>query len=67
METFYAAPFGAFERYSPYGRAEDVAAFLASYAEAGCRAFNLIPCAGDAETALAGVSEVRRLLVASAP
>ena len=36
MEAFYATPFAAFERYSPYGRPEDVAAFLAPYAEAGC-------------------------------
>jgi alkanesulfonate monooxygenase SsuD/methylene tetrahydromethanopterin reductase-like flavin-dependent oxidoreductase (luciferase family) len=62
METFYATPFGAFEKYSPYGRPEDVAAFLAPYAEAGCSAFNLIPCAADPDTALAGAGAVRRLL-----
>jgi alkanesulfonate monooxygenase SsuD/methylene tetrahydromethanopterin reductase-like flavin-dependent oxidoreductase (luciferase family) len=62
MEALYAAPFGAFERYCPAGTPEDVAAFLRPYVEAGCRSFNLIPRADDAETALAGVAEVRRLL-----
>jgi alkanesulfonate monooxygenase SsuD/methylene tetrahydromethanopterin reductase-like flavin-dependent oxidoreductase (luciferase family) len=62
MEAFYAMPFTAFERYSPFGRPEDVAAFLAPYAEAGCAAFNLIPCAADLDEALEGAGEVRRLL-----
>lgn len=62
METFYATPFASFERYSPYGRPEDVAAFLAPYADAGCEAFNLIPCARDLEEALAGAGQVSRLL-----
>lgn len=65
MEAFYASPFSAFEKYSPYGRPEDVAAFLAPYADAGCAAFNLIPCTGDPGEALEGVGEVRRLLPAS--
>jgi alkanesulfonate monooxygenase SsuD/methylene tetrahydromethanopterin reductase-like flavin-dependent oxidoreductase (luciferase family) len=62
MEALYAAPFAAFERYCPAGTPDDVAAFLHPYVEAGCRSFNLIPRAEDAETALAGVAEVRRLL-----
>lgn len=62
MEAFYVTPFTAFEKYSPYGRPEDVAAFLAPYAAAGCGAFNLIPCAGDPEEAIEGAAEVRRLL-----
>jgi alkanesulfonate monooxygenase SsuD/methylene tetrahydromethanopterin reductase-like flavin-dependent oxidoreductase (luciferase family) len=62
MEAFYTMPFTAFERYSPFGRPEDVAAFLAPYAEAGCAAFNLIPCAADLDEALEGAGEVRRLL-----
>jgi hypothetical protein len=62
MEAFYVTSFTAFEKYSPYGRPEDVAAFLAPYAAAGCGAFNLIPCAGDPEEAIEGAGEVRRLL-----
>ena len=62
MQAFYRLPFERFERYCPYGTAEDVAAFLAPYVEAGCTEFNLIPQAGDDHAALAGVVEVKRLL-----
>ena len=40
-------PFEPFERYSPYGTPEHVAEFLSPYIEAGCSAFNVIPCADD--------------------
>jgi hypothetical protein len=63
MEGVYRIPFESFERYSPYGTPEEVAEFLAPYLEAGCGAINVIPCAGDDETAISGVAEVRRLLV----
>jgi alkanesulfonate monooxygenase SsuD/methylene tetrahydromethanopterin reductase-like flavin-dependent oxidoreductase (luciferase family) len=66
MQTFYQMPFEPFERYSPYGTAADVAEFLYPYAKAGCSAFNVIPCASDHETAVAGVAELRRLLRAVA-
>ncbi len=36
MEAFYQLPFERFERYCPYGTANDVAAFLAPYLAAGC-------------------------------
>ena len=62
MEAFYATPFTAFEKYSPYGRPEDVADFLAPYGDAGCSVLNLIPCAADMDEALEGAAEVRRLL-----
>jgi alkanesulfonate monooxygenase SsuD/methylene tetrahydromethanopterin reductase-like flavin-dependent oxidoreductase (luciferase family) len=63
MEDFYRIPFENFERYSPYGTPAEVAEFLRPYVEAGCSAFNLIPRARDATTALEGAGEVRRLLV----
>jgi alkanesulfonate monooxygenase SsuD/methylene tetrahydromethanopterin reductase-like flavin-dependent oxidoreductase (luciferase family) len=62
MQAFYQAPFQPFERYSPYGTPDDVADFLRPYIEAGCSTFNIIPCAGDADMAIAGVGELRRLL-----
>jgi alkanesulfonate monooxygenase SsuD/methylene tetrahydromethanopterin reductase-like flavin-dependent oxidoreductase (luciferase family) len=62
MAHFYQMPFEPFERYSPYGTAEQIAEFLSPYIEAGCSAFNVIPCAEDDETAIAGVGELRRLL-----
>jgi len=65
MQDFYQMPFEPFERYSPYGTPEDVAEFLSPYIEAGCSAFNVIPCAGDDESAIAAVGELRTLLTAS--
>jgi alkanesulfonate monooxygenase SsuD/methylene tetrahydromethanopterin reductase-like flavin-dependent oxidoreductase (luciferase family) len=66
MQDFYQIPFESFERYSPYGTPADVAEFLSPYIEAGCSAFNVIPCAGDDESAIAAVGELRALLTASA-
>ena len=62
MEAFYQLPFERFERYCPHGTPEDVAEFLASYVEAGCREFNLIPQAPDYETAIRGTAAVKKLL-----
>ena len=64
MQGFYQMPFEPFERYSPYGTPADVAEFLSPYIEAGCSAFNVIPCAGDDESAIAAVGELRTLLTA---
>jgi alkanesulfonate monooxygenase SsuD/methylene tetrahydromethanopterin reductase-like flavin-dependent oxidoreductase (luciferase family) len=62
MQAIYQQPFERFERYCPYGTAEDVAGFLAPYVEAGCAEFNLIPVSPDPGQAIAGVAAVRRLL-----
>jgi alkanesulfonate monooxygenase SsuD/methylene tetrahydromethanopterin reductase-like flavin-dependent oxidoreductase (luciferase family) len=62
MQDFYQMPFEPFERYSPYGPPEHVAEFLSPYIEAGCSTFNVIPCAGDVESAIAAVGELRKLL-----
>ena len=62
MQDFYQMPFEPFERYSPYGTPEQVAEFLSPYIEAGCSPFNVIPCAGDVESAIAAVGELRTLL-----
>jgi len=64
MQNFYQMPFEPFERYSPYGKPEAVAAFLRPYIDAGCRSFNVIPCAVDDDTAIAAVGELRELLTA---
>jgi alkanesulfonate monooxygenase SsuD/methylene tetrahydromethanopterin reductase-like flavin-dependent oxidoreductase (luciferase family) len=65
MEAYYQLPFERFERYCPYGTADDVAEFLAPYVQAGCAEFNLIPQSPDDEQALAGVAAVRKLLAGS--
>lgn len=53
-----------FERYCPYGTAEDVAEFLAPYVAAGCTEFNLIPQSPGDDQAIAGTATVKRLLAA---
>lgn len=65
MQRFYQMPFEPFERYSPDGTAEHIAKFLSPYIDAGCTAFNVIPCAEDDERAIAGVGELRALLAES--
>ncbi|HEV2260293.1 MAG TPA: LLM class flavin-dependent oxidoreductase [Streptosporangiaceae bacterium] len=65
MEAFYQLPFERFERYCPYGTAEDVAGFLAPYAAAGCTEFNLIPQSPEPGYALAGSAAVKKLLTAA--
>lgn len=45
MESFYRVPFERFEKYSPYGSAQDIADFLLPYRDAGCRVFNIMPVA----------------------
>ncbi|HET9081608.1 MAG TPA: LLM class flavin-dependent oxidoreductase [Trebonia sp.] len=62
MEAFYQLPFERFERYCPYGTADDVAEFLAPYMAAGCTDFNLIPQSPDPGQAIAGTAAVKRLL-----
>src|SRR5260221_5462402 len=62
MEAFYQLPFERFERYCPFGTAEDVAEFLLPYREAGCREFNLITQGPDDETAVAAVAAAARVL-----
>lgn len=62
MEGLYQLPFERFERYCPYGTAEDVAEFLAPYVAAGCTEFNLIPQSPDDDQAIEGTAAVRRLL-----
>jgi alkanesulfonate monooxygenase SsuD/methylene tetrahydromethanopterin reductase-like flavin-dependent oxidoreductase (luciferase family) len=62
MEAFYQLPFERFERYCPYGTADDVAEFLAPYAAAGCTEFNLIPQSPDHDWAITGTAAVKRLL-----
>jgi len=65
MEAFYQLPFERFERYCPYGTADDVAAFLAPYVAAGCSEFNLIPQSPDHDQAIASTAAVRKLLQAT--
>ena len=62
MFDFYGLPFEAFERHSPYGTPADIAEFLAPYLDAGCRHFNVTPCAENERVGIDAVAEVKRLL-----
>jgi alkanesulfonate monooxygenase SsuD/methylene tetrahydromethanopterin reductase-like flavin-dependent oxidoreductase (luciferase family) len=62
MEAFYDLPFDRFERSSPFGTADDVAAALAPYVAAGASSFLLAPIAADLDECLTAVSRVRSLL-----
>jgi alkanesulfonate monooxygenase SsuD/methylene tetrahydromethanopterin reductase-like flavin-dependent oxidoreductase (luciferase family) len=42
MEAFYRTPFERFEKWTPFGRPEEIAEFLAPYVEAGCGWFNFV-------------------------
>jgi alkanesulfonate monooxygenase SsuD/methylene tetrahydromethanopterin reductase-like flavin-dependent oxidoreductase (luciferase family) len=62
MTAMYGMPFEAFERWSPFGSPDEVAAFLAPYVDAGVRDVNLICPGPDRAAVLTRVAEVRRLL-----
>ena len=62
MEEFYQTPFSKFERYCPCGTAQEIAASLQPYVDAGCRSFNLIPLGDDQDLAVEGAEAVRTIL-----
>jgi alkanesulfonate monooxygenase SsuD/methylene tetrahydromethanopterin reductase-like flavin-dependent oxidoreductase (luciferase family) len=62
MQSMYHLPFEAFEKYSPYGGAEEVAQFLIPYVSNGASVLNIKPCAVDDETEIEMVSEICRLV-----
>ena len=62
MQDFYQTPFGAFEKYSPWGSAADVADFLRPYIDSGCRLFNIMPVARSEEEGIDAVADIKRLL-----
>ncbi len=62
MEDMYRTPFARFERYSPAGSAAEIADFLAPYADAGCREFNVMCIAESDEAGIDAVGEIRRRL-----
>ncbi len=62
MENLYRLPFERFERFTPFGSPETIAAYLRPYVAAGCRTLNVAAQAGQWEAAVEGLAEVRRLL-----
>jgi alkanesulfonate monooxygenase SsuD/methylene tetrahydromethanopterin reductase-like flavin-dependent oxidoreductase (luciferase family) len=62
MEGLYRTPFEKFERYIPYGTADEVAEFVEPFVRAGCTTLNFIPFAGSDEAGIDAVAQVRKLL-----
>jgi alkanesulfonate monooxygenase SsuD/methylene tetrahydromethanopterin reductase-like flavin-dependent oxidoreductase (luciferase family) len=62
MENVYQIPFERFEKYCPYGSPDRIADFLAGYAAAGARDFNVMAVAASSEGAIDGVAEIRERL-----
>ncbi len=62
MQRTYQLPFESFERYCPSGRPDELAEFLLPYVEAGCGSFNLNLVSADADVAVTGAAEIKRLL-----
>jgi alkanesulfonate monooxygenase SsuD/methylene tetrahydromethanopterin reductase-like flavin-dependent oxidoreductase (luciferase family) len=67
MEDLYKLPFSRFERYTPWGSPEEVAARIRPYVAAGARTVNLGPVSKSIEHSVDGVAEVRRLLALDDP
>ena len=63
MERMYQVSFDRFERYSPYGSPDEIAEFLAPYAEAGCGTFNVMVVSSSSERGIDAVAEVKERLV----
>jgi alkanesulfonate monooxygenase SsuD/methylene tetrahydromethanopterin reductase-like flavin-dependent oxidoreductase (luciferase family) len=62
MHGIYGIDYERFEKWSPAGTPEDLAEFLAPYAEKGCSDFSLIAHGGELEELIGHVAEVKRLL-----
>lgn len=59
MEERYKLPFERFEKWCPYGTADDIAAFIADYATVGCREVTIVLHDADPFAAVAGVAAIR--------
>lgn len=62
MQAFYKIPFEGFEKYSPYGTADEIAEFLLPYRDNGCQLFNIKPCAESESEGIAAVAQIRERL-----
>ncbi len=62
MEATYRLPFERFERYTPFGTAEEVATFIAGFVERGARHVNLITSQATPEEAIERAAEIREAL-----
>lgn len=59
MRSTYKLGFEKFERYTPFGRAREVAEYIAPYVEAGAAHINLIPVQSSPDEVMERGAEVR--------
>jgi alkanesulfonate monooxygenase SsuD/methylene tetrahydromethanopterin reductase-like flavin-dependent oxidoreductase (luciferase family) len=62
MEELYKMPFSRFEKYTPWGTPDEIAARIRPYVAAGAHGVNLGPVSESIERSVDGVAEVRRIL-----
>lgn len=62
MEAMYRIPFEKFEKYSPFGCPEEVAAFLLPYLREGAEILNVEPVAESTEAGIDLLAETAELL-----
>ena len=62
MQGTYQIPFERFERYSPFGPAEEIAEYLAPYVEAGCTHVNLLGIQSSQDEGVQAALAVKKAL-----
>ncbi len=59
MQSTYKLPFERFERYTPFGSAEQIAEYLGPFIEAGAKHINLIPVQESPEAVIEAAARIR--------
>jgi probable F420-dependent oxidoreductase len=62
MQGTYRLPFERFERYTPFGTAQEIAEYLAPFVQAGARHINLIPVQESPEAVTEAAARIREAL-----
>ena len=62
MQGTYQIPYERFERYSPFGPAEEIAEYLAPYVEAGCTHVNLLGIQSSQDEGVQAALAVKKAL-----
>lgn len=63
MQHYYGIPYDRFERWSPAGTPDEIAAFLVPYVAAGCTLFNLIVSGRDSDHEIEAGAQIRATLL----
>jgi alkanesulfonate monooxygenase SsuD/methylene tetrahydromethanopterin reductase-like flavin-dependent oxidoreductase (luciferase family) len=67
MQGTYRLPFERFERYTPFGTADEIATYIAPFVEAGAKHINLIPVQSSPEANIEAAAAIRESLHAMFP